>query len=185
MLTSTLLFSSCFYYANYSQRVTRTHTRFLTCKFVFKGQRIITHFSLCSNTLSSLQGSSTELFPVMSMCILQVSALLLRNQIKNSLIENESTSCLETTSAPRERTRMLSLPSQVLPPHPGTSALQGWLCHSGCSPLCNWDVMGEEHIQQIYKKFELLLRTVIHWPPCCHKGKCSQHSDKRGKSQVP
>lgn len=113
--------------------------------------RIITHFCLCSNTLSSLQDSSTELLPVISTCTLQVSALSLPNQFKNSLIQNKSTCCLESTSAPRERTGMLSLPSQVLPPHQGTSALQGWLCYSGCSPLCNWDVMEKNAFSRFIK----------------------------------
>lgn len=146
--------------------------------------RIVTHFSLCSNTLSSLQDSSTELFPVTSTCTLQVSMLFLCNQFKNSLIQNESTSCLETIPAPRKE-------QDAFPAFPGAPSTSRYVCTPRLTlpqrlfPALQLRCDGEEHMQHIYKKFELLLRTVIHWPPCCHKGKCSQHSDKRGKSQVP
>lgn len=140
MLTSTLLFSSCFYYANYSQRVTCTHTQFLTCKFVFT-ESWFTSLSLCSNTLSNFQDSSTELLPVISIHTLQVSPLFLHNQLKKFSNSEQIYLLPWNYLCPKERARMLSLPSQVLPPHQGTSALWCSPCHSGCSPLCNRHVM--------------------------------------------
>lgn len=184
MLTSTLLFSSCFYYANYSQRVTCTHTQFLTCKFVFT-ESWFTSLSLCSNTLSNFQDSSTELLPVISIHTLQVSPLFLHNQLKK-FSNSEQIYLLPWNYLCPQREGQ-----DAFPAFPGAPSTSGYVCTlmftlpQRLFPALQSTCDGEEHVQQIYNKFELLLRTVICWPPCCHKGKCSQHSDKRGKSQVP